>query len=264
MKFREKIWNGWLRRPYRLAKTIDTGEDYPTILLIHGLGATAESWNPLINELRDQKYRIVAYDLLGFGNSPIASASDFSVSSHAKSIARSYKKDFGTRNHPKIIISHSMGCIISSKLISHRWLKASRQILYEPPLLMTTVSERKNIYKSFYSFLSNRPNLVITYSRLMSKRTNRVGNFYIDPDNWRAFELSIKNTILKQSTLSELRGVNIHTDIIYGSYDFVVSRAQAKNLIAENPKIVLHKVSEIHDISPRAGRFIKKILKTTS
>jgi len=264
MRLQERIWNGWLRRPYKLSKTIDTRKGEQIILLIHGLGASSESWAPLIKELKGQNFRIIAYDLLGFGASPEGKTSDYSTEAHAKSIALSFKRDFGSRKKPVILIGHSMGCIISSKLVHKGWLRVSRLILYEPPLLTPTRSERKNIYKGIYAFLSKSPNLVITYSKLMSKRSKKSGNFDINPDNWRAFELSLKNTILGQTTLFELQNTKTPTDIIYGSYDFVVSRAQAKNLIAVNPNIVLHKVSEIHDISPRAGRFIKKILKTTN
>jgi len=260
MKFKERFWNGWLRRPYRLAKTIDTGNGKQLVLLIHGLGVTSQSWAPLVQELDDQRYKIVAYDLLGFGSSPTGSMSSYSVEIHARSVAYSFKKDFGSKYRPIIIIGHSMGCIISSKIIFNRWLNASRQILYEPPLLTPSKKERKNIYQGFYAFLSRSPNIVTTYSKLMSKRPSRSGNFDVHPQNWKAFELSLKNTILNQSTFFELQNTKVPTDVIYGKFDFVVSRVQAKNLIADNPQIVLHKLSEIHDISPRAGRFIKKIL----
>lgn len=47
-------------------------EGSPILLLLHGLGATAESWHFQLSELCARGYRLIAPDLPGFGRSPLA------------------------------------------------------------------------------------------------------------------------------------------------------------------------------------------------
>ncbi len=50
---------------------IDVGQrGNPCLLLLHGLGATAESWHFQLTELPARGYRLIAPDLPGFGKSP--------------------------------------------------------------------------------------------------------------------------------------------------------------------------------------------------
>lgn len=259
----ERVWNKWLRQPYRLSKTYDQGQGEIILLLIHGIGVDSHTWQPLVELIDTKAYRVVAYDLLGFGDSPKPTDSDYSTNTHAKSIIYSFKRDISRLRHKQvIIIGHSMGCIIASRINASQKIHINQLILYQPPLLSASDAKtRKSFYASFYKYLSTRSNLVITYSKLRSKSSRGGEGFDVSDRSWIAFERSLKNTIIKQNTLSELEKSTTPTDIIYGRLDFVVSRVQAKNLIATNSNIVLHKVAETHDISPRAGRFIKNIIK---
>lgn len=253
------FWHEFLKRPYRLSRTLDSGSNGQLIIFIHGLGSTASSWLPAARQFDPSRYRLVGYDLLGFGSSPKPTNVNYTVDEHAKALTYTIKKDFGGR--PMILVAHSMGCIITSRLASASKLQIQRCLLYQPPLLSISNYDRRNIRANIYNFFAGRPNLVLTYSNLISRRAGRLRAFAVRPETWLAFERSLKNTILSQSALEELRQTPIPTDIIYGRFDFVVSRKQAKNLIADNPNIMLHTVAEMHDISPRAGRYIKKILE---
>src|SRR5690606_13773607 len=109
----DKLWHGWLRRPYRLKKTLDIGNGEQLVVLVHGLAATSQSWLAAAKQLQSDSYRIVGYELLGFGASPKAAHSLYSTDDHAKALANSIKKDFPTR--PVLIVSHSMGCLIVTR-----------------------------------------------------------------------------------------------------------------------------------------------------
>jgi cis-3-alkyl-4-acyloxetan-2-one decarboxylase len=255
----DTLWHSWLKRPYRLKRTLDRGDGQQLVVLIHGLAATSQSWLGAAKQLESNKYRLVGYDLLGFGASPKPTRSFYSADEHAKALAHSIKKDFP--NRPLIIVGHSMGCIVASRLSTTSKLKIRQCILYQPPLLNVSAREKRSLHASIYRFIANKPSLILTYSKLAGRMAGRLSLFTVNPQTWLAFERSLKNTILGQQTLEELKKIPFRTDIIYGRFDFVVSRRQAKNLIDTNPNIVLHKVAEIHDISPRAGRYIKKILQ---
>lgn len=259
----ERFWNIWLKQPYRLNKTYDFGDGDTVLLLIHGIGVDAHTWRPLIDQIDNDGYRVIAYDLLGFGESPKPAGCDYSTKTHARAILYSLRKDLGRLGNKRFIIAgHSMGCIIASQINASKKIPLDQIILYQPPLLTPADEQtRRSFYTSFYKYLSTKPNLVISYSKLQERRAKKVATFTVSEESWIAFERSLRNTIIKQNALSELGKTTIPTDIIYGRLDFVVSRVQAKNLIAMNPNIVLHKIAEVHDISPRAGRFIKNIIK---
>lgn len=260
-KIFEIFWHRSLKRPYKLVKTIDQGEGEKIIVLIHGLASTAASWLPAIKRLSGARYRIVGYDLLGFGQSPKPDFLDYSSYDHARTLAYSLKKDFGY-NNKFILIGHSMGSIIAVRLAFDNVLNIERCILYQPPLLTLAPKERRNFYRSLYSFLASRPDLVLNYSRLVKKLATRLALFTVSPDTWLAFNRSLNNTIIAQSTLMELATMRIPVDIVYGRFDFVVSRSEASRLIRANKCLRLHRVNSLHDITPQAGSYMKKLLST--
>ncbi|MEO2201814.1 MAG: alpha/beta fold hydrolase, partial [Nitrosopumilus sp.] len=47
---------------------LESGDSKKTLVLIHGLGASAERWNSVIPLFTD-KYRVIVPDLIGFGYS---------------------------------------------------------------------------------------------------------------------------------------------------------------------------------------------------
>ncbi len=66
------------RLHYLEAEPATPGPERP-IVLIHGLGARASDWAPLIPELTRNGYHVYALDLLGYGASPKPADGDFSL-----------------------------------------------------------------------------------------------------------------------------------------------------------------------------------------
>lgn len=260
MSIKEKVWHGFLKRPYALAKIIDQGSGEAVIVLIHGLAANANSWKPILNIVDDRKFRILGYDLLGFGDSPKPKTPKYSVEDHSRSIAAAIHKDAGKKSI--IIIGHSMGCIIASRIAARSRLKIKQVILYQPPLLNIDTLDRKDIRARVYKYIANTPSMVLAYGRLTARLSKRLARFRVDAEIWNSFQKSMNNTILKQTTLRELETTTLPTDIVYGSFDFVVSPAEAKKIAAQNQKIKLHKVREMHDISQRSAKFIANLIST--
>ncbi|HVX47908.1 MAG TPA: alpha/beta fold hydrolase, partial [Candidatus Saccharimonadales bacterium] len=84
----DRIWHQWLRRPYHLAKPLDSGSGQPVILL-HGIGRTGQTWRHVTELLAGQPYRLVAFDLLGFGASPKPDWSNYDIDDHARAVIAS-------------------------------------------------------------------------------------------------------------------------------------------------------------------------------
>jgi abhydrolase domain-containing protein 6 len=68
---------------YLEAKPKGNGPDKP-LLLIHGLGARATNWNPVIPQLAANGYHVYALDLLGYGDSPKPKDGDYTLSGEEK------------------------------------------------------------------------------------------------------------------------------------------------------------------------------------
>ncbi len=260
MRIKEYIWHKLLGRPYKLNKVIDTGNGAKTIVLVHGLAAKSQIWLPLVEILDKDQYRIISYDLLGFGTSPKPDSSDYSTKDHAKSIYHSIKKDIG-EDRKIILVGHSMGCIISTYLAYNYRDLPSNLVLYQPPLLLSE-EDKKSFHRKLYTYIAKKPPLFINYVKLANKLfKNRLENFAAATGNWTSIEKSIHNTILAQETIFELKHLSTPTDVIYGRMDFVVSRLDAKKLAGINKNIKLHYVYEMHDITKRSSKYLKNLLE---
>lgn len=263
MSFLSKFWHQTLRRPYYLHKKIDIGHGKHTVLLLHGLGTTASTWEPLVKQIDKSRYRVIAFDLLGFGSSPKPGYIDYDVQDHAGAVWSTYKKLVGESS--VIIIAHSMGCLIASHLATLRPELISRLILYAPPLFADSPEfrshkRRRNLYFSIYEEMLRRPRILFTYSRFVARFARRMA-ITLDPGSWLPFERSLKNTIMKQQAYKELEKVGVPTDIIYGKFDFIITRTEVKDMLDANKNVQFHLVNEMHDVTTRSSRYILQILQ---
>ncbi|HET7672971.1 MAG TPA: alpha/beta hydrolase [Candidatus Saccharimonadales bacterium] len=255
----DRVWHRYLKRPYRLKKVVDKGRGPVNIVLIHGLASRSEIWRPLIKILDEDKYRVRSFDLLGFGLSPKPRHLEYSTRDHANTIMHNLKKD-AAKGEKFIFIGHSMGCIIATH-IAYRWPhKVETAILYKPPLLLNP-AERRSLHKKFYNYLAGKPSTLALLARFINKFTDKIAGFNTDDEYWLPIANSLHNTILAQETLNELKEIKKPTHIIYGRFDFLVSKVKAKHLVQLNPKLHLHYVAEMHDVKPKSSRYIKKLLE---
>jgi cis-3-alkyl-4-acyloxetan-2-one decarboxylase len=106
----DKIIHRWLRIPYTLNVHYFSRPEKPkaTILLIHGLGTSWKTWMPLEPYL-PKGARVIAIDMLGFGNSPKPDWKSYNVHDQAASIVATLRREF--INNVDIVIGHSMGSL---------------------------------------------------------------------------------------------------------------------------------------------------------
>ena len=111
----DKIIHRWLRIPYALNVHYFSRPEKPkaTILLIHGLGTSWRTWMPLEPYL-PKDTRVIAIDMLGFGNSPKPDWKTYNVHDQAASIVATLRREF--INSVDIIIGHSMGSLAAVEL----------------------------------------------------------------------------------------------------------------------------------------------------
>lgn len=158
-----------------------------------------------------------------------------------------------------------MGCLIASHIAAKYPSMVEHVILYEPPLFADSPefrshARRKKLHFAFYQELLKHPNAVFRYSKIIAKIAEGRA-LSVNESSWFTFERSLKNTIMEQQAYNELKRIAVPTDIIYGKYDFMVTRKQVTGMLQSNPNITFHLVKEMHDITNRAAKYIIKIMK---
>ena len=83
---------------------VDTGGDLPTIVLIHGMTFSKETWAPIVDRLRD-RFRCVAVDLPGHGGSSGSGADPIAV------LARIHATVAACAAVRPVVVGHSAGAI---------------------------------------------------------------------------------------------------------------------------------------------------------
>ncbi len=86
------------------------GRTGPTVLRLHGLGASGRSWR-LVAERLAPAMRVVCPDLLGFGRSPWPPVA-YRVADHLAALEETFGRDDG-ETEPLLLVGHSTGAVLA-------------------------------------------------------------------------------------------------------------------------------------------------------
>lgn len=264
MSLFDTVWHKWLRKPYKLHCTVDSGEG-TAVVLLHGIGASSESWNRVSLELADTPCRVLAFDLLGFGDSPKPDWPDYSVDDHARAVIAAL--DRRKLQTPVILVGHSMGALVAVHVARLRPDLVRHLILYEAPLYVGLPNsrryvKRRDMYFNIYNQIITSRELALSTRQTMRRLVQRFSGFIISEDTWLSFTRSLQNTIIRQTTLDDMKQLNVPIDIIYGKLDMLVIRGAPKKIFgAEAAHITTHTITEMHVVSRRASMFLAGIIR---
>ncbi|HET7060155.1 MAG TPA: alpha/beta hydrolase [Candidatus Saccharimonadales bacterium] len=253
------LWHRALKRPYHLAKPLDVGSGQPVVLL-HGIGRTGQTWQHVTELLAARPYRLVAFDLLGFGASPKPDWPAYDIDDHVRAVIASIDKL--RLDRPAVLVGHSMGCLVAVRLARLRPDLVRHLVLYEMPLYEGLPEKRRYraqlaIYNRLYSrILRFQPSFDPVNARLAERLARRITGFEVDQDTWQPFVKSLEHTIMRQTAADDIKHVGVPMDVIYGTYDMLVIRGKAKRIFGEDSPVTAHKIRERHVISAKASRFI--------
>lgn len=265
-EFFDRLWHRTLRRPYYLAKPLDSGQGQPVVLL-HGIGRTGQTWQHLVELLAARPYRLVAFDLLGFGGSPKPDWPKYDIDDHADAVIASISRL--RLGRPAVLVGHSMGCLVAVRVARRRPDLVRHLVLYEMPLYEGLPQKRRyrlrlNLYFRFYEWVMRyQPAFDVSRERL-KRLAQRVVGFEVNPDTWQPFIKSLEHAIMRQTAADDIKHIAAPMDVIYGSYDMLVIRGKAREIFgADNDKVTAHTIRTRHMISTKASRFIvQRILAT--
>jgi len=213
---------GIFTKGHRLAITYDSGGHKPAIVLLHGIAATSKTWEPLIRQLDEKRYRIIAIDLLGFGNSIKPTSCNYSIDDHVKSVRRTIKK-LHLKNYR--LVGHSMGALIAAHYSYLFPIHVKQLLLLSPPIYLNDKNlnliarNKTDFYMKAYDFILKNKDFTIKNSQLLRKIFKIEDGIDVNQDNWMSFKKSLKNTIINQDLFHEIENVKLPTKIMYGALD---------------------------------------------
>jgi len=254
-----RIWHEVLGRPYQLACPMDFGAGAPVVLL-HGIATSSVNWKRTAKLLQDLPVRVFGIDLLGFGESPKPKNATYDTETHAKAVIRTLKRL--RLSESVTLVGHSMGCLVAVHVAKLRPDLVKKMILYEPPLYEGLPAKhrynvRRDLWYAMYRRIVKYPRYSPTNVRALQKIVVRAMGFEVTRETWNSFVRSLKNTVMTQTTVEDMKTLKTPTEVIYGSLDIVVIRGKAKNFFGETAEhISSHTIPELHGISSRASVFL--------
>lgn len=257
----DTLWHKKLKRPYKLVRHIDQSGGEPIVVLLHGIGKSSKIWETLAEHLEGKAMHLVALDLLGFGASPKPGWAVYTIEEHANAVLAAIKKMHPKR--PVILVGHSLGCLIATHIAWREPALVQQLILYEMPLYASEVNDSRR-YKlnrdarlAFYKSIIKNPERSMKYARRLGKIAGRLnGPASMPPDTWLPYTSTLKNAIVQQKTYSELFEITLPIEIIYGTRDVFVIRANMKKMFSSHQHVSFHALKETHGVSARASRYL--------
>lgn len=258
MQLFDRLWHKVLKRPYRAVRTIDTGTGSPVVLL-HGLGSSSEAWSNVITLLQGT-HRVIAFDLIGFGDAPKPDWINYDVDDHARAVISAMSK--ANIKEPVILTGHSMGCLVAVRIARLRPDLIDRLVLYEMPLYADVPSLKRytllrKMYFRIFQLVLKKPDYSPENVHRVQKIASHMSGFELSEETWTPYVKSLKNTIIRQHTAEDMQQLRIPMDLIYGSLDMVILRGHVQTIFdLQVNAITTHMVRSRHKITPRASSVI--------
>lgn len=238
------------------------GRRKPTIVFLHGIAATSRTWIELEHRLDYGTYRVIALDLLGFGESPMPEHAAYTPEEHTSYIHRTLRANGVKR--PYMIVGHSMGSLLAVHYATRWPREVRRMILASMPLYLPaslTPSRRhkdiNTLYQNAYTFFLTHKKFTVEGARVVRKVLQLKDGIDITEKNWQAFSRSLKYTIQQQRTYRELGELSLPMTLIYGSRDEFAIRRNVERVASEYANIdVVEVIGADHVVDARMAQAI--------
>lgn len=225
-----------------------------TIVLIHGIGNTGDSWQDVIKVL-PKTVNVISIDLLGFGHSPKPKI-NYNVRIQAQSVFLTLLKLRVRR--PIILIGHSMGSLVSIELARYFPLPIKGLILCAPPLyrnkkeITSRLAPEKVLTATYKKLVQDAKKHPTRYTKLadsISGTKLASTEFTVDDQILPAYLDSIINGVIPQTSLTDIKKIKQPIKIIYGALDPLVVPANIQRLARQCHHITADKVLASHEVT---------------
>ena len=257
-------------RPPLLHVATDVGSG-PVVILVHGIASSSVTFYELV-PLLQKTHRVIAVDILGFGESPAPDGCEYRLEDHVEALAATIRSL--RLREPFILVGHSLGSLISTRYaaINHnrafRPSPVSRLVLVGPPVYLAPseigdvrVRARVSAYLRAYDFLRSNKDFTLTNAAIMSRLLPK-GIFEITEKTWTPFIKSMEHCIESQTVVTDIASLRIPVDVIYGALDAFIA-AGSMTVIERMRHVTMHRVeANDHIIRKRLARVLARVINT--
>ena len=244
---------------YKLPVKIDKGTGEQTLVLLHGLGNNHKSWEFVLEHLDYSKWRVIALDLLGFGDAPKPDVY-YTPDDHADAVAATLDS-LGIEQ--ATFAGHSMGCIVAINL-AHRHSDQVRKLaLFGAPLYKQKpcntwwrkLTRAEGAYFSVFQIVQNNPDAVQASGAIADELIPFVKGMEITDKTWPAYKKSLEHTIMHYETYKQATNLSVPALFVNGLLDFFIIRRNIRNIRQVNRKNVrVKRVIGPHELTPSQGK----------
>ncbi len=247
---------------------VDKGQGEAMVLL-HGLGNNYKSWSYVLEALDYKQHRVVALDLLGFGDAPKPSPKtcDYSPEAHADAVIATLDQ---LKIKDAVVAGHSMGCIVAVAVAKKRPDLVKRLVLLGPPLykklphgsFWDKIWHTEGAYFTIFSAIAKSPDMTITAASTVDALAPLLKGMEITDETWPAFRASLKNTIMQVQPYQDLKNLQTPTLLVHGKLDFFVIKRNLKRIARANKSCITFKsMLGPHEITPLQGKTVAELLE---
>jgi pimeloyl-ACP methyl ester carboxylesterase len=190
--------------------------------MIHGIASSSTTFRNLFPLLAD--HRVVAMDLLGFGESLASPTVAFTIEEHVRAL-RDAIASLRLRE-PYVLVGHSMGALIASRFAASHPRRLAALVLVSPPIYVAPTAlgdrgHRREMLTYLKGFESLRRNkwLTIREAKIAARLSGIRGSVEVNEANWLAFALSLEHVIEQQTSVSDIANAAVPIWIVYGTLD---------------------------------------------
>lgn len=232
----------------------------PAVVLVHGIASSSVTFELLVPRLIDN-HRVVAIDLLGFGESPAPKGARYTMEEHVAALSNTIDS-LGLKDK-FVLVGHSMGSLISARYAAINPNRLSKLVLVSPPVYVNPAAigdprdrAAMDLYLRAYEYLRTNKRFTMRNAAMLAKLSPIKNVLDVSERNWNAFVLSLQNLIESQTTISDLASVTVPVAVIYGTLDPFLTPAGLR-IVGQLRNVTMHKVeANDHIIRHRMARVV--------
>lgn len=243
---------------------VDKGSGEP-LVLPHGLGNNYSSWEFVLKHVDYTKWRVIALDLLGFGDAPKPAKAAYSPRDHAQAVMNTLDK-LGVKK--ATFAGHSMGCIVAIDIGAHWANRVESLVLLGAPLYknapksspLRKFTKAEGMYFSIFEIVQKNPDAVQAGGTIADELVPFVKGMEITEEVWPAYRKSLEHTIMQQKSYKQAQKLAIPTLFVNGLFDLFIIAKNTKLVRKHNKNVRIKNVLGPHELTPSQGKTVAKII----
>lgn len=230
------------------------------VVLVHGIASSAVTFENLI-PLITARHRVIAIDLMGFGESVAPDTATFTIEEHVEALGDT----LGALRlrHPFVLVGHSMGSLIASRYAATHRHRVSKLVLVSPPVYVAPTAlgdpvERAamGLYLRAYEYVRSNKTFTMRNAAMLSRISPIRNVLEVSERNWTAFVLSLEKSIESQTTISDIASVRVPVEVVYGTLDPFLMPGGLR-IVEQMRHVTVHKVNAgDHLVRKRLARVV--------